>query len=224
MRLIDCFVDVIAYTAFFLENVEGKQPRYDQVKSTYKSLLSKSKKLGQKGRFSNEDYDLAKFAICAWVDESLLCSKWEESEEWKKEQLQRIYYDTVNAGEEFFDHLDKLPKDNKKVLEVFLACLSMGFRGRYFSVADTHPLEEINSNVLEQFKKSYADPGALETETFFPGAYSGGSGSESRRSLRGINAMTIVYFAGPITAWCIMYYLFSDILNSIVAAFTGTNI
>jgi len=30
MRLTDCFMDLVAYTAYFLKSVEQKQPPYDR--------------------------------------------------------------------------------------------------------------------------------------------------------------------------------------------------
>jgi type VI secretion system protein ImpK len=43
-------------------------------------------------------------------------------------------FDTFNAGEEFFSHLNELRQRsslNKDVLEIYYLCLALGFKGKY---------------------------------------------------------------------------------------------
>jgi hypothetical protein len=76
MRLTDCFMELIAYTAYFLKTVQHKQPSYDQVKADIFRALSQSEDCVKKDLFPREDFDLARFAVCAWVDEAILNSNW----------------------------------------------------------------------------------------------------------------------------------------------------
>src|SRR5512137_2148104 len=105
MHLSDCFMEVFAYVTYFLKSAETKQPTFDQIKGDVRRLLKESEGIMGRGGLPREDYDLARFAVCAWVDEAILKSSWSEKGLWLKDQLQRLYYNTTDAGEEFFDRL-----------------------------------------------------------------------------------------------------------------------
>jgi len=96
MRLTDCFIELVAYAAYFLKTVAKRQPPFDQVKADIQRLISKSQESLNNGAFSQEDYDLARFAIFAWIDEAILNSSWKEKHLWQGEQLQRFYYQTAS--------------------------------------------------------------------------------------------------------------------------------
>ena len=91
MRLTDCFIKLIAYVAYFLKTAATKHPPFDQVKADIQRLISESEEWLKKGAFSREDYDVARFAIFAWIDEAILSSSWKEKDRWQGEQLPRIY-------------------------------------------------------------------------------------------------------------------------------------
>lgn len=65
-------MELVAYVAYFLKTVAKKQPHFDQVKADIQRLISESEDRLRNGSFPQEDYDLARFAICAWVDEAIL--------------------------------------------------------------------------------------------------------------------------------------------------------
>ena len=52
-------------------------------------LLGQSEECVRKGLFSQEEYDQARFAVCAWADEAILSSGWKEKAQWQREQLQQ---------------------------------------------------------------------------------------------------------------------------------------
>jgi len=82
----------------------------------------------------NEKIRLAKFALVAFLDETIISSDWEEKDEWLQEPLQIKLFDTFNAGEEFFINLSNLRQrtsSNKDILEIYYLCLSLGFKGKY---------------------------------------------------------------------------------------------
>ena len=85
MRLTDYFIEVIAYVAYFINTVTVKQTPFDQVKADIHRLLSESERHLEKGEFSQEDFDLARFAICAWIDETILSSSWDSKGHWQAE-------------------------------------------------------------------------------------------------------------------------------------------
>jgi len=77
---------------------------------------------------------LAKFAIVAFLDETIISSSWSQKDAWLSDPLQIKLFETFNAGEEFFNFLNELSQKtsaNKEVLEVYYLCLSLGFKGKY---------------------------------------------------------------------------------------------
>jgi type VI secretion system protein ImpK len=82
----------------------------------------------------NEKIRLAKFALVAFLDETIISSEWSEKSEWLAEPLQIKLFDTFNAGEEFFTNMSSLRQrssTNKDILEIYYLCLSLGFKGKY---------------------------------------------------------------------------------------------
>jgi type VI secretion system protein ImpK len=82
----------------------------------------------------NEKIRLAKFALVAFLDETIISSNWQRKDDWLAEPLQIKLFDTFNAGEEFFTNLHSLRQrasSNKDTLEVYYLCLTLGFKGMY---------------------------------------------------------------------------------------------
>ena len=135
MRLTDIFMELLAYVTYFNKSVAVKQPSYDQVKADITRLMSDIEiRVGQ-ANITPDDFDLARFAVAAWVDETLLSSQWQDKDRWQKESLQRLYYQTADAGEIFFDRLNAIGPHQRDVREVYYLCLAMGFKGRFIHEA-----------------------------------------------------------------------------------------
>jgi type VI secretion system protein ImpK len=171
MRLTDCFIELIAYAAYFLKTVAKRQPPFDQVKADIQRLISKSQESLNNGAFSQEDYDLARFAIFAWIDEAILNSSWKEKHLWQGEQLQRFYYQTADAGEIFFERLNTLGPHQRDVREIYYLCLAIGFMGRYCHEGDEYLLEQLKTSNLKLLTGSSVGLPSLEKGELFPEAY-----------------------------------------------------
>lgn len=81
-----------------------------------------------------EAAEQVRYAYCAVLDELILSSDFPLRAEWERMPLQLRLFGEHLAGEGFFERLDHLrlaPVDNIETLEVFHACLQLGFRGRY---------------------------------------------------------------------------------------------
>ena len=179
-------------------------------------LLEQSVKLFRREGFSEKDYDQAKFAVCAWVDESILCSAWAEKEKWENEQLQRVFYNTTNAGEEFFDRLYLLSVENREVLEVYCACLVMGFRGRYFAIRETPKLESINDNIIEKVMENISNPFTSEELKFFPGSYIDESEKAQHKTQWGILPIFLMALVIAVGVVASVFFLMDNYLNQMV--------
>jgi type VI secretion system protein ImpK len=91
------------------------------------------------------DIQQAKFAIVAFLDESVLGCKSPVFSEWARRPLQAELYDTNRAGEIFFQELQKVLKRSDSyqtadLLEVYCLCLLLGFRGQYASEGELRSL------------------------------------------------------------------------------------
>ena len=86
--------------------------------------------------YSQEDIELATFAVIAFVDESILNLRHPIFADWPRQPLQEERYGHHIAGEIFFQNLQKLllrPDSTQlaDLLEVYYLCLLLGFAGRY---------------------------------------------------------------------------------------------
>jgi len=223
MRLSDCFADLIAYLSYFLRTVERKQPPYDQVRHEIERLLGESESCLKQGAFSAEDYDQARFAVCAWIDEAILSSPWKEKLNWQKQQLQRIYYNTTDAGELFFERLNSLGLHQRDVREVYYLCLAMGFTGRYIQEGDQYLLDQLRASNLKLLLGSSVELPSLERAELFPGAYPPETAeAEPIKAKGGLSMFTIIAGAAPVVLFGVLYWVFHFILSSVGDSFLTT--
>ncbi len=76
----------------------------------------------------------AKFALAAFVDETVLMASFPLRDYWEKRPLQLEYFGEQLAGNTFFERLLKMMEEGDAfvdVVEVYYVCLLLGFKGRY---------------------------------------------------------------------------------------------
>ncbi len=216
MRLTDCFIELIAYAAYFLKTVAKRQPPFDQVKADIQRLISKSQESLNNGAFSQEDYDLARFAIFAWIDEAILNSSWKEKHLWQGEQLQRFYYQTADAGEIFFERLNTLGPHQRDVREVYYLCLAIGFMGRYCHKGDEYLLEQLKTSNLKLLTGSSVGLPSLEKGELFPEAYPVESKEViSPKEKKRFSTFTLLCLGTPLLLYSVLFLIYRFILNNI---------
>jgi type VI secretion system protein ImpK len=223
MHLSDCFMEVVAYVTYFLKSVETKQPPYDQVKTDIRRLLMESEGCVSRGLAPREDFDQARFAVCAWVDEAILSSSWHHKNLWLKDELQRFYYNTTDAGEEFFERLNAIGLHQRDVREVYYLCLAIGFTGRYCHPGDEYQLEQIKTSNLKLLLGSSVGLPSLERADLFPEAYPSGSTDMGPQKFKaGSRLVSIVCLATPILLFCLLYIIYLFTLSGISENFLRT--
>jgi type IV/VI secretion system ImpK/VasF family protein len=134
-NLRELFSDLFAYVLLCEHTIQHgeSQPAYAQVQGEITALLRRAEDTAKRQGMLDQEYQEAQFAVVAWVDETILNNTmWKDHNQWKASPLQVEYYQTRNAGEEFFDHLDRLRPDQKEIRELYYLCLSLGFKGQYF--------------------------------------------------------------------------------------------
>lgn len=212
-----CFVDLLTYVFFLRWVCARKQPQFEEVKTRVDQLIEDSARRMRTCGIDPRDYDDARFAVLAWVDETILNMPWSQREQWTRALLQVRYYNTTNAGEEFFERLNRLRSDERSVREVYYLCLSLGFRGRYHSDGDEFLLEQLRKSNLKSILgasrelSTYAGmapfPGALETR--LGGGQAGGKG-------RFWTVPRMALVAAPPVALALLFLVYNFVLNGVM--------
>jgi type VI secretion system protein ImpK len=223
MRLTDCFMGLFGYVCYFLKSAGVRQPAYTQVKADITRLLGESEECVRKGLVPQEEYDQARFAVCAWVDEAILNSSWKDKAQWQKEQLQRIYYRTTDAGEEFFERLNSVGFQQRAVREVYYLCLALGFMGRHCHPGDEFLLGQLKSSNLKLLLGTSVGIPALEREQLFPDAYPTETFDVGprRRTFR-FSPLTVGCLAGPVVLFGLLFLIYRFALSGIGENFLRT--
>ncbi|WP_243358682.1 DotU family type IV/VI secretion system protein [Fundidesulfovibrio terrae] len=107
MRLVDCFVPAVTYVLDVVRKPASFSD-YDASRAKVEELLNSAGRSAKTLGVAASEFQDARFAVCAWMDEMVLGSAWEGKARWLHQPLQRTVYGTVNAGEEYFDRLDAL--------------------------------------------------------------------------------------------------------------------
>jgi type VI secretion system protein ImpK len=223
MRLSDCFMELIAYTALVVRDAAQAQLPYEQVRSNIHQLISRSEAESQQGRFAPEDFNLARFAVFAWIDETILASHWEGRQQWQREQLQRQYYQTADAGELFYEKLNNVGPHQRDVREVFYLCLSLGFTGQYCNEGDDFMLEQLRNSNLKLLTGSSMGIPSLENAELFPEAYPlGGDEIGPAAAPRRWSPFTLLCAVGPICLFGLMHLIYLFVLGNIGKNLIGT--
>ncbi len=223
MHLSDCFMETFAYVSYFLRSAEAKQPTLEHVKEKLMLLLKESEGTMARGGLSRDDFEEARFAVCAWIDEAILKSSWAEKDVWMKDQLQRQYYNTTDAGEEFFDRLNALGLHQREAREVYYLCLAMGFSGRYCHPGDEYQLDQIRTSTLKLLLGSSVGLPSLERADLFPEAYPNSSTARTARGGRfGLNIATFVCLCAPVIVFAILYLVYRFTLAGVGDNFLQT--
>ena len=214
MHISEMFVDIIAYAVYFLKTSSKRQSPYDQVRAQILQLLAESQK--RSVDFSPEDYDQARFAICAWIDEAVMNSFWNERSAWQREPLQLKFYQTTNAGELFFERLNILAAHQNDVREVYYLCLAMGFKGRYGNVEDKFLLDQLKSSNLKVLTGASIGLHSLKKAELFPEAYPVDSLEKTpQKAAHRFNTVSILMAAFPVALFGVLYLIYSFVLGNV---------
>ena len=87
---------------------------------------------------SDEQRNIARYAMCTVVDEAIQMTPWGASSNWAQQSLLIHFFKENWGGEKFFQILDKMtesPSRFVELMELFYVCLALGFMGR-FHLAD----------------------------------------------------------------------------------------
>lgn len=146
MSLLNCYIPVFRLaTTLFLEPQHHQD--YGVFRSQCMSLLDEAMQASELHN-DPEECEAAFFAVVAYIDERVLCTKIPWSKEWRGELLQMHYFNISVGGEVFFERFDAIDKNNSQLRMVYLFCLLMGFHGKYTQQDDPLLKQKINTERL----------------------------------------------------------------------------
>jgi type VI secretion system protein ImpK len=216
MRFRDCFAELIAYVAYFIRSKNVDSLSFGHVQTDVQRLLSETESTMRSGGLDTEEYNEARFAICAWVDEALLSSRWVGKTEWQKDSLQRKYFQTSDAGQEFFERLNGLGQHQRDAREIYYLCLAMGFKGRYHQEGDEPLLEQLKTSNLKFLLGSSVGLPSLERSELFPEAYPvEGTELASSAGKKFFTPATLTALIAPLVVVGGLFLIYSFILSNI---------
>ncbi len=143
-------------------------PSYHDTKSLYKDLVHEVKAFesgAQAQGYRSETVLVARYILCASLDEAIQSTNWGKQCHWQKCNLLMTFQKERSGNQRFFVILDRLSEDPAlyiDLLEMMYLCLSLGFEGRYryLERGSTH-LEKIIDDLYHlirtqrgEFKKS----------------------------------------------------------------------
>ena len=115
--------------------------------------------------YTADDVRLATFAVVAFLDESILNSNNPLFADWPRMPLQEELFGTHQAGEMFFQCIDRLmakgdSPQSVDVLEIYDLCLWLGYRGKY-SMSGQEAARSVASTVAEKVQHLRGGPRPL---------------------------------------------------------------
>lgn len=141
----------------------------EQIWEAVKMAQSDAMKQG----YTNDDIELALFAVIAFLDESILMLHSPVFGDWPRLPLQQQRYGHDIAGETFFQNLQKIlsrseTHDLADLLEVYYLCLLLGFAGRY-SIGGRGELAGIMQATADKIRRIRGASGQLSPYWMLPG-------------------------------------------------------
>ncbi len=128
--LKDCATRLSLYVLNLLDEIRSA-PRDVDPQETRANILALFALFDQ-GRSPTETFQLAKYALCAWIDESLIRADWPHAAGWKARPLEKDLFGTECRSWRFFELAEiARQRRDREALQVFRFCVAFGFRGIY---------------------------------------------------------------------------------------------
>ena len=108
-------------------------------------------------RDAAEDLSVARYMLCAFLDEAILNTPWGADSNWSSHTLLAEFYNESFAGEKVFELQSRMMRDPRRylhLLELVYVCLSMGFRGKFrLDARGDEQLEEVRRTLYREISQ-----------------------------------------------------------------------
>ena len=101
------------------------------------------------------DWELAKYAMVAWIDDLLIEAPWDGRMWWEENALEVELFNSRDAFTKFYTQAEEAQQLTKKdALEVFYVCVVLGFRGLYRDTSVDAEMMGLPSSLDEWARKT----------------------------------------------------------------------
>ena len=145
--------DIILLVLSFRERSDAIE--FDALSRGVQAMLEEFDRKAKALKIDPENIVMSKYALVAFVDETILRSQWAAKEQWADNPLQLQYFETYLAGEGFFENLEKLRARGEaaeEVIEIYYICLILGFEGKY-GIEGPERLEALAKVIHDELKR-----------------------------------------------------------------------
>ncbi len=208
MRLIDCFSPLISLALHGKEgsNVQELEGLHVQLMN----FVEQSRGVCTESGYTEKQCESALFAVVSWIDERNLLNS-DVGHIWVHLQLQKTLFNTTSAGDEFFERVQKFTDQDTELLDVYRACLALGFRGRMFD--DQELFDEFS---IEHFGCKITDAATLQPTPLFAEAYNIGKKNRMGQGrLRPSTLQSCLLLLASLAFLGGMYFVFQQSLDSL---------
>jgi type VI secretion system protein ImpK len=139
-----------------------------ELRALIDALLKQLEQRGEALGYKQRHLQTIKFALAAFIDETVLIADFPLREEWEKYPLQLEYVGEHLAGLTFFERLEAIMKNlqgeaDLDVVEVCYLSLLLGYKGKY-NIYYEDQLKIVIQNIAELLRKS----GRIQAEALSP--------------------------------------------------------
>ncbi len=129
----NCLIDTSAPLLRMMMKIKaGLVTPSNEMRHMIHDLFKKFEERGANNGYRESQLQDTKFALAAFVDETVLAGGFPLREEWERYPLQLEFFKEALAGNKFFERLDWLIKQGETdVVEIYYLCLLLGFKGKY---------------------------------------------------------------------------------------------
>ena len=115
----------------FRRNVEAMPGDVSWVRRKLNSLLDQMDRESLRDPKLHQQFGEVKYPLVYFADEVLLNSWWAGEPEWASELLEDNRFLTRQGGKDFFIRMQAPDLQDPEILNIYLKCLSLGFRGHF---------------------------------------------------------------------------------------------
>lgn len=231
MALIDHFLPPLAFAAMLSSEETLADTPYETARADMEQLLDQA--AAAAGDQESQPVTDALFAVCAFADEAVLGSAWPGRDQWMRQKLQEVRFNTANAGLAFYERMDRLCSDDavsagetvrsdaaasdvipdrrREALEVYMACLTLGFQGKYSGAPGKETINRLTSGNL---RRLLAGSG-MSRDKVFPEAYTASLPERESPRLRPAVKISIL-FGVPFLLAAVIYLTYGVLLSTFV--------
>jgi len=126
-----------------------------QLRARIADMFAEMERRTRLAGISSEDILSARFALTAFIDEVINRSDWRGKPAWAQNPLSLEFFNTNNAGVEFFTNFDALrqrPDAKTDLLEVYYTCVALGFEGKY-AISDPRQLQNLIETTARELER-----------------------------------------------------------------------